>query len=145
MPKRGKLEKRERNRILIKGIRKHRRVFDDRGIGPERLKADALIARFEAHSQLLDEIDGHDAAKREAVARERKMEPEMRELRELVLYKVSAHYGEGAGENEDFGKKRKRPPRLTIATKAAAVAKRKATRKARNTMGPKQRKRIKGY
>jgi hypothetical protein len=145
MPKRGKLDKRTRNRALIAGIRKHRKVFDQVTVGPKRLNADGLIDRFEAHMRLIDEIDQHERMKRDAVARERRMEPEIRDLRELTLHAIRAHYGEDAGEVEDFGVRRKRPPRLPIATKAAAVAKRKATRKARRTMGPKQRKRIKGY
>jgi hypothetical protein len=114
-------------------------------VGPERLNADGLIARFEAHTRIIDEIDEHEVSKRDAVARERRMEPEIRDLRQLTLHAIRAHYGEESLETEDFGVKHKRPPRLPIATKAAAVAKRKATRKARRTMGPKQRKRIKGY
>jgi hypothetical protein len=145
MPKRGKLDKRTRNRDLIAGIRKHRKVFDQATIGPDRLNADALIARFEAHSNLIDEIDSYESMKRDAIARERQMEPGIRDLRQLVLNGIRAFYGAEAGEVMDFGAKRKRPPRIRIATKAAAVAKRKATRKARGTMGPKQRKRIKGY
>jgi hypothetical protein len=145
MPKRGKLDKRTRNRALIAGIRKHRKVFDQATVGPDRLNADGLIARFEAHMNLIDEIDRYESMKRGAVARERTMEPEIRDLRDLTLHAIRAYYGEEAGEVMDFGVKQKRPPRIRIATKAAAVAKRKATRKARRTMGPKQRKRIKGY
>lgn len=145
MPKRGKDDKRARNQAMIRGIRKHRAVFDQVRVGPEGLNADGLIARFEAHSQIMDEIDLHENQKREAVARERKMEPDIRELRELVLYAIRAYFGDDTVETETFAVKAKRPPRLPIATKAAAVVKRKATRKARGTMGPKQRKRIKGY
>ncbi|HTQ44081.1 MAG TPA: hypothetical protein VMI75_15085 [Polyangiaceae bacterium] len=145
MPKRGKLEKRERNRSMIRGIRKHRAVFAKVPVGPERLDADGLIARFEEHTQVVEEIDDYESKKRDAVARERRMEPGIRQLRELVLHAIRAFYGAETIETESFGVKAKRPPRLPIATKAAAVAKRKATRKARGTMGPKQRKRIKGY
>jgi hypothetical protein len=145
MPKRGKLDKRERNRALIAGIRKHRKVFDAVGIGPDRLDADGLIARFEAHTKVIDEIDDYERRKRDAVARERRMEPAIRDLRQLTIHAIRAHYGEEALETEDFAVRRKRPPRLPIATKAAAVAKRKVTRAVRRTMGPKQRKKIKGY
>lgn len=61
-----------------------------------------------------------------------------------MIHAIRGHFGQSTVETEVFAVKAKRPPRLPIATKAAAVAKRKATRKARNTMGPKQRKRIKG-
>jgi hypothetical protein len=145
VPKRGKLDKRSRNSAMIKGIRKHRAIFDQVTVGPERLKADALIARFHGHTQVIDDIDDLDSRKTEAVVKERKMEPEIRELRELVLNAIRAYFGVDTLETESFDVKAKRPPRLPIATKAAAVAKRKATRKARGTMGPKQRKRIKGY
>ncbi|HEX8796833.1 MAG TPA: hypothetical protein VF765_38040 [Polyangiaceae bacterium] len=145
MPKRGKPDKRARNSAMVQGIRKHKAVFDKVPVGPDRLNADALIARFEGHTQVIDEIDDLDAKKSEAVASERKMEPEIRELRDLVLHAIRAHFGDDTIETESFGVKAKRPPRLPIATKAAAVVKRRATRKARHTMGPKQRKRIKGY
>lgn len=145
MPKRGKGDKRARNRAMIRGIRKHREIFDEVPVGPERLDADALIARFEGHNEILDEIDDLDNRKTEAVAKERTMEPGIRELRGLVIHRVRAHYGVDTVETEHYDVKAKRPPRIPIATKAAAVVKRKATRKARRTMGPKQRKRIKGY
>lgn len=145
MPKRGKLDKRARNSAMIRGIRKHRAIFDELPVGPERLDADALIARFQGHSDVIDEIDDLDARKTEAVAKERKMEPGIRDLRGLVLHRVRGHFGVDTTETEAYDVRSKRPPRISIATKAAAVAKRKATRQARRTMGPKQRKRIKGY
>ncbi len=144
MPKRGKGDKRARNSAIIRGIRKHRAVFDQVRVGPERLNADGLIARFQGHSELMNEIDDLDNRKTEAVAKERRMEPEIRDLRDLVLHAIRAHFGEDTLETEVFGVKAKRRPRWTIATKAAAVVKRKGTRHARGTMGPKQRKKIKG-
>jgi hypothetical protein len=58
---------------------------------------------------------------------------------------VRAHFGESSADVGDFDLKRKKKPKITVATKAVAVAKRRATRKERRTMGKRQRKNIKGW
>jgi len=55
---------------------------------------------------------------------------------------VATTFGPGSTQAVDFGYAKKPPMKLTVQEKAASRAKAKATREARGTMGPKQRKKI---
>src|SRR5581483_8311817 len=84
------------------------------------------------------------AATKEKIAAERDEMPALRALMgEYVTY-VKATVG-GASDLADFGltPKKARTPQ-TVEAKAAATAKREATRAARNTMGAKQKLKVKG-
>ena len=144
VPKRGKLTKQTRARKMIAGIRKHAAAIDAQRIGPGRLGAAALVARFEAHLECIDDIAKYDALKSDAVAREAKLEVEMLALWHLVRYFAASYFGEESVQLRDFGLKERKKPVISSATKALAVAKRRATRAVRRTMGKRQRRKIKG-
>jgi hypothetical protein len=129
---------------MIAGIRKHAAAIDRHLVGPDRLDADALVARFEAHLECIDDIARYDRMKSDAVAREAKLEKELLELWMIVGNFVRGYLGDTSLELRDFGLKERSKPVLSSATKALAVAKRKATRQVRGTMGKRQRKKIKG-
>ena len=143
MPKRGKLTKRTRNRSLIDGIRKHPEAFAQ-AVGPEALKGDDLVACFEEHLRVLDEIDQYDNLKSAAIVREALLERRTRELWWYVVLRARSYFKPDSVSLRDFGVKPKRKPKTTIVKKAIAVAKRKATRRERGTMGKRQRKNAKG-
>jgi hypothetical protein len=144
LPKRGKLTKQTRDRGMIAGIRKHRALFDAMGVGPEHLKADDLIARFEAHLQVIDDIDRYDKLRSQSIALEAKLEKAILALWHLVSSFAVGSFGEASLTLRDFALKPRKPPTLTVVTKAIAVAKRRETRRLRRTMGKRQRKAIKG-
>jgi hypothetical protein len=76
----------------------------------------------------------------------------MREAQVTVVPVIKAYrnwllatYGDAPGVLADYRvAPRKKPAPLTTDQQAAALAKREATRAARHTMGPKQRKQVKG-
>jgi hypothetical protein len=87
------------------------------------------------------------AAKAEARARLAEEEARMPELRALMSALVQWVKVTRAGQNEvlaAFGIQPKVRAPLTVEAQVAAVAKRAATRKARHTMGPVAKRRIKG-
>lgn len=145
MPKRGKLTKTTRDRSMIAGIKKHAELFDEAPVGPNRLKAKALVAIFEEHIQVIDDIAKYDKLKSQSVALEARLEKAILDLWQLVAHAVRAHFGKESTELRDFGVKPYRKKVLPVVTRAVAVAKRKATRKARKTMGKQQRKKIRGW
>lgn len=146
MPKRGKLNKQSRDRAMIAGVRKHRAVFDQIKVGPERWDADDVIAIFDRHSKSIDEIAHLDAMRTEAIAREKDLERALSLAWRMIVSLLRGHFGPASQTLRDFGIKPQRKKRLSVAEKAVAVAKRKATRKLRGTMGPKQRrKKERGY
>lgn len=145
MPKISKLTKTTRNRTMIAGIKKHAKLFDEVPIGSRRLKAKDLVAIFEGHLEAIDAIVKYDKLKSQSVLLEARLEKAILELWKLVSYAVRGHFGHDSAVLRDFGVKPYRKRVLSVATKAVAVAKRKATRKARNTMGAKQRKKIRGW
>jgi hypothetical protein len=65
-------------------------------------------------------------------------------LMEALRHYVAAFYGGNSATFQSFGFVPHRKPQLTAKTKLQAVLQAAATRKARNTMGRKQRKAIRG-
>jgi hypothetical protein len=144
VPKRGKLTKRTRNRTIIAGIRKHPEAFEQ-GLGADKLTAEQIIARLEEHLRVLDDIDRYDKLKSESIVREATMEEDILDLWFLIRLRAQSHFGPESPKVGDFFMKRRKKPKIDVATKAVAVAKRRATRKVRRTMGKRQRKNIKGW
>jgi hypothetical protein len=68
----------------------------------------------------------------------------VRDLRTGVRGITQARFGKGGAQNLQFGFNLPAPVKKSAETKAVAVAKSKATRKQRNTMGSVQKKDIKG-
>ena len=80
-----------------------------------------------------------------AASRERKIGREVARFTQNFKVAVTVHCGSSAEVLGDFGwKVPKKPGPKTTAAKLAGVLKGQATRKARGTMGPKQRKKIRG-
>jgi len=145
MPRKSKVQKREKLRRLIKGIRKH-----FMNIGPMKV-AGVDHAPSEVVDSLQSLVDQHDrtarayAAWRQEVRRERLLEQKVAVFVRSVERRVLSHFDiEDVKGLADFGMKyNKRGPK-TLASKKEMVAKARATRAERHTMGSRQRKRIKG-
>jgi hypothetical protein len=97
---------------------------------------------------LIDLRDAVDAAKKVAatkVAAEKAQAPSLRKFMSAYVTFVKATFGDQPDVLAHFGlAPRKAATPLTVEEKTAAAAKRKATRDARHTLGPKQKKDIKG-
>ena len=95
--------------------------------------------------QLQQEVDdARTATKAKVAAMEAQMAALLTVMRGFVQF-LRATFGNQADVLADFGLlPRKAATPLTVEQKAAAAAKREATRVKRNTMGPVQRKKVKG-
>jgi len=100
-------------------------------------KSDALIKRLEEQAALLRASDQAHAAWKHAVKVQVKDAAEVRKLLRNIQTYVSATCGLEGPIFGDFGFTR--PPKKTLASKVAAVEKRRATRAARHTLGKKQK------
>jgi hypothetical protein len=96
-------------------------------------RIDAASAVGQAKAQWLDAVKAYAAADAEAI-------PVVRALKQYVINL----FGETSPVLAEFGFVAPKRASLTPEQKAAAVAKRAATRKARHTMGKKQKKAIHG-
>jgi hypothetical protein len=104
-----------------------------------------LTADLQKVVQLRQAVDAARAATQAAVAVEAAQLPALRAIMSAFVQFLRASFGNQPDVLADFGlEPRKAPTPLTIEQKAAAAAKREATRTARNTMGPVQKKSVKG-
>jgi hypothetical protein len=88
--------------------------------------------------------DAAKAATKAKLAAEKADMPALRIFMDALVSFVKVTYGTMPDVLADFGIAPKARTPLTVEAKTAAAAKRKATRAARNTMGAKQRKKVKG-
>jgi hypothetical protein len=94
---------------------------------------------------LRSDVDAAKAAAKTKLAAEKADMPALRIFRDAYVAYVKAAFGNAPDALADFGltPKKARTP-ATSEQKAAAAAKRKATRAARGTMGSKQKRNVKG-
>jgi hypothetical protein len=104
-----------------------------------------VTAQLQALVNLRHDVDNAKASTKAKLAAEKTDMPALRTFMSAFVTFVKAAYGNAPDVLADFGlhpPKPRTPP--TIEAKAAAAAKRKATRAARHTMGSKQKKVVKG-
>ncbi len=95
--------------------------------------------------QLEQDVDAARAATKAKVAAMAAQLPALRIIMSAFVQFLRAAFGNQPDVLADFGlEPKKAATPLTVEQKAAAAAKRKATRAARNTMGPVQKKSVKG-
>jgi hypothetical protein len=142
VPKPTKTSLQQRARDLIAGTQKH--------LANETLAFDGATYTAAALVQLLQKLVDAIAAADAARARWKDALKELKDARATIVPVLGAfhsfvvnRFGNAPSTLEDFGiaPRKVRTP-LTAEQKAAAVAKRKATREARHTVGPKQRAKI---
>jgi hypothetical protein len=145
MPRKSKVQKREKLRRLIRGIRKHwMNVGSMKVAGVDHTPSEVVDG-------LQSLIDQHDrtarayAVWRQEVRRERRLEQEVGVFVRSVERRAFSEFGiEDVKGLADFGMKyNKRGPK-TIESKKQMVTKARATRAERHTMGSRQRKKVKG-
>lgn len=144
MPRHAKLTKIRRDRSMLAGIKKHSARLDEGPWPPHLPSPSALAARFQAHLDSLDTVSAKEAAWRMAIRKEERLEEEMKDLASRTRLVLIALYGPDSPALIDFGIKRKKPIKIGAEKMLRTIEKRNATRKARHTMGKRQRKAIKG-
>ncbi len=108
------------------------------------LSRDELVARVQARLDAAIATKTSRQAMHNAVAAERIAEAQFRPLRSALRSYVAAVYSANAPQLQEFGFVQNRRPAKTVASKATAIVKAKATRAARATKGRKQKAAIKG-
>ena len=143
MPRHAKRTKHQRDTEMIAGLRKHRHLFRDLA-AHALLSVDAVIARFQEHLDAMAEASQREIEWRTALEREARLEESIKELMARVKPMLQSAVGESNPKLREFGVKPYARRKPSMATLKLAVEKRRATRALRQTMGRRQRKRIKG-
>jgi hypothetical protein len=103
-----------------------------------------LVEKLQGLVDLRREVEAARAMVKAKLVIEKAEAPALRDLLATLALFVKATFANQPDVLADFGLHLKTPAVLSAEEKTAAAAKRAATRKARHTMGAKQRKRIKG-
>jgi hypothetical protein len=103
-----------------------------------------ITAKLQALIDLRSDVEAAKAAARAKLVVEETEAPELRAFMAAFATYVKAAYDGEPDALADFGIAPKARTEPTVEAKLAAVAKRKATRAARQTLGPRQRLAIKG-
>jgi hypothetical protein len=130
---------------LIAGAKKHFSTTSSLVIGNATFTPAQIEASLQTLSDLRTAVDDAKAVTQTKVAAEVAQAPALRSLMAAFVAYVKVTFGKTPDVLADFGLKpnKVRAP-LTAAQTAAAVAKRAATRAARNTKGAVQKKAVKG-
>jgi hypothetical protein len=144
MATKGKADRATQAKQLIAGVEKHlgnmtQVVFTGGPFTPAQ-----LTSKLQSIVTLRSDVDAAKAATKAKVAVERADMPALDAFWGALVAYVKATFGASPEVLADFGIAPKARAQLTVEEKAAAAAKRAATRTARHTMGTKQRKAVKG-
>jgi hypothetical protein len=103
-----------------------------------------LLQLFQAQESAVAAADAARQAWLEATAKQNAGSAEVAAVLSALRQYVAAMYGTSSSVYTDFGFAAQRRAKPTVQTKSAAVQQGRATRKARNTMGKKQKLAIRG-
>jgi hypothetical protein len=104
-----------------------------------------LLTALSAYAALYNAVDRAHATFRAAFETRSEIEPDASHLVQGVRAVLKGMFGKKSVALESYGiRPEKEPASLTAEQEVVKVAKAKATRKARHTMGPRQRAKIKG-
>ena len=130
---------------LIAGANKHLANVTQVIVAGGSFTPAQVTSKLQSIVNLRDDVETAQAVSAAKVATEKAELPSLRTFMGAFVTFVKAAYGSSPDVLADFGMRpnKVRTP-LTVEQKAAATAKRKATREARNTMGSQQKKAVKG-
>src|SRR5580692_5027313 len=130
---------------LIAGAKKHITTTSSLVIGGVTLTPAQVEASLQTIIDLLSGVSAAKAATQAKLVAWKAQAPSLRSQMAAFVAYVRASYGNSPDVLADFGlKPRKAKTPLTTVQRAAAAAKRAATRAARHTMGKVQKKSVKG-
>jgi hypothetical protein len=129
---------------LIAGTAKHLSNTAPAAFLGGSFTADQITSKLQTLVDLRTDVDAAKAAAKAKIAAEATQRPPLRAFMSALTAYVKVTFGASPDVLADFGINPKARAPLTVEEKAAAVAKRAATRAARHTMGSQQKKGIKG-
>jgi hypothetical protein len=140
----GKAQEAAEAKQLIAGAAKHLgSTTQVMLLGSSNTPAD-VATTLQSIVTLRADVDASKASTKAKLALEAASMPTLRAYKSAFVSYVMGAYGNSPDVLADFGIQLKRRASSTVDAKAGAVAKRKATRVARHTMGSQQKKAIKG-
>jgi hypothetical protein len=131
-------------KALIAGINAELTADQQFIINGETLSKAALLARFQARLDAAQKTKADRTTLTTTVDAERRLQLEVTPLRTGFKVYLLSRYGKSSPELQKFGFTQTKRPQRPVASKAAGVAKSKATRAARGTAGKKAKLAIKG-
>jgi hypothetical protein len=129
---------------LIAGTNKHLASTTQIMLAGSSFTPAQVTERLQALVNLRRDVETANASTKAKLAVEQANLPALRVFLDAMVTFVKAAFGNAPDVLADFGLHPKATTPLTVEAKAAAAAKRKATRAARHTMGAKQKKSVKG-
>jgi len=137
----SKLTKRERNRVVRRGLAKHGGSLGVLMVAGEAWKPADVRAMLDEQDALLADIDAAEAHRRTLVARERAVEAKVRPFVVALRTSIQTRFGIPSPAASDFGfEPWGKPGPKTPAVKAESARKAKATRERRGTKGKRRRR-----
>jgi hypothetical protein len=129
---------------MIAGADKHLAKTTQVALVGSSFTPDQITSKLQTLVNLRSDVNTARAATMAKLAVETDQAPALRTFMSAFVSYVKAAYGTSPDVLADFGISPKARTPLTVEAKAAAAAKRAATRAARHTMGTKQKKGVKG-
>jgi hypothetical protein len=140
----GRIGRRAADQLLIDGIQTHMSELTSMIVGSQTLAPADIVALLQKRLDTAKAADEANAARTAAVKLERDTRAESKALMASLRRLVVAMYTHSPATLAAFGLSAPKVGKPDARTKADAVAKAAATRKARHTMGKKQKQAIKG-
>jgi hypothetical protein len=143
MPKKSHVTKYTAARNVIAGLEKRWSARAKLTVHGKDYSREELVRLFRSQIEALEAIRVARAALTFAVAREREIARQVESQIPKLRLTVHCKFGSSPDVLADFGwTQPKKPGPKTVAAKVAGAEKLRATRKARQTMGKKQRKKV---
>ncbi len=129
---------------LIVGVQKFLGGYAMMTIGSNTLKPADIVKILQDRVDSSKAVLAADAARTTAIKADRDKRAQTAGFVQSLRRTVVGMFTESPDTLATFGLQAPKAPKATVATKAVAVAKNKATREARGTLGSKQKKNVKG-
>ena len=141
----NRMQQQSSDQSLSDGLTKHLATLPSFTIGSASFKAADIITSLQERISTAGTVDSTRATWQTAVKANRDQRAKTNSLISGVRQTLQTMFAGSIDTLADFGlKPRKTPAAMPPEERAAAVAKARATRRARSTMGPKQKAKIKG-
>ncbi|HEX4447255.1 MAG TPA: hypothetical protein VH044_10985 [Polyangiaceae bacterium] len=129
---------------MVTGVQKHLATLPSFSVGSQMLTPGDIVKIYQDRAAIAQAAEAAHAATTAAVKMERDKRAQTASVTRAFRRIVQGMFAESPDTLADFGLKPLKVGTKTVATKSGAIAKTKATRVARHTLGSKQKEKIKG-
>jgi hypothetical protein len=132
------------DQALLAGVQKFLSQYTSLSVGSQSMTPAAIVQVLQNRINANQAVQAAEAARTAAVKANRDERASTATFEQALRQVVRGMYSQSADTLAVFGMKPRKSSQTSVATKSEAVAKNKATRVARHTMGPKQKSEITG-